>query len=71
MIQMHERDVVVRSAKIDLQRRIADWSGSHELTDLEELSILSDAFGSLMGAYLKYMIRSERLDSEDKSDGPA
>lgn len=55
-IRMHERDIILDRARIDIERAVSDISARESLTYGELVMIV----GSLLQGYAKSMIREER-----------
>lgn len=64
----HPRERVVREATIDLQLRMSAWLRDHQLTTVEELSIINAVLSGAIGGTLKYCIRRER-HGDDQTPG--
>lgn len=69
-MRLHQREVVVTEAEIELRQVISEWSKKHsELTSAEWLKVMLGVCSDQMQSLLKIEIRLERHGDADKPGG--
>lgn len=67
--RLHPREAIVNRADSELRRIVADWQDGHDLTEAEELSVLTSVFSRSIGSIAKYAIREERHGNPGEPGG--
>ena len=67
--KIHPREAVTTNAQRELNIMLSEWEEKHELTTSERLQIVTHALSDHIGTTLKYCIRQERHEDQDKPGG--
>ena len=72
-MKLHERYFTVEQIKCELDKLVIEFLIKHqdELTQGEEIKILTEVFSTSLGCVAKEMIRMERHDDPDKKGDEA
>jgi hypothetical protein len=68
-MRLHERELVVTEAKIDLLRHLQEWAKSHDLTYVEELVVINEVLSRQVGDAFMYELRRERHGTTSVKSG--
>lgn len=71
MPKLHEREAVVREAKLKLSEAVQEWGKGHDLTQFEYLQVVQGVLGDEILGACKYAIRVERHGDPNKPGGLA
>lgn len=72
-MKLHEREKIVRDAKLALSKKILEWMQEHseKLTFAEELRVVGGELGDYISRMAKYEIRRERHGDDSRPGGLA
>lgn len=71
MPKLHEREAIVREAKLKLSEAVQEWGKGQDLTQFEYIQVVQSVLGEAVMSTCRYGIRVERHGDPEKPSGLA